>query len=76
MSRRRSDNGEGFDCDPLHYLAFVLAFLTLAFWQRNHSIDVISMRNLLLGVCFIVTGILDHLLLVRSLPGLRQERNA
>jgi len=55
-----------------YYLAFVLAFLTLAFWQRNRSVDVTSLRCLLFGLYLIVTGILDHLLLVRSLPGLRQ----
>ena len=55
-----------------YYLPFVAIFLALAFWQRNRSVDVTSLRCLLFGLYLIVTGILDHLLLVRSLPGLRQ----
>src|SRR5439155_10037051 len=58
-----------------YYLLFVPIFLAVAFWRRSHFIVDNNLDTVLLGLYLIVTGILDHLLLVRSLPGLQYESN-
>lgn len=62
-----------------YYLPFGLASMALGVWkssggdiQINQGID--GLWAVLAGVAFIATGLADHLLLLRVLPGVRREQ--
>lgn len=57
---------------PWYYLLFALPFFVLAVLGRPPHCGLL-IEVWLMPVAFIVTGILDHLLLVRSLPGVRSN---
>jgi hypothetical protein len=61
------------DDRPWYYLPFAVLFFVLAVLNRTPRYDLLMAVVWLLPFAFIITGILDHLLLVRSLAGARSN---
>jgi hypothetical protein len=54
---------------PWYYLPFALLFLVLAVLNRTPHHSLLLLEVWLLPFAFIITGLLDHWVLVRALPG-------
>ena len=59
-----------------YYLPFSAAFFALEILNRSHGVPLQLIEIWLTPFAFIITGIADHLLLVRSLPGVPANGNA